>query len=238
MSAALVEDLAAIRTGIVRAALAKRFDVAFDLAAFQLVAAAGAGTCAEPAADIRLGKTELRPMARRNDGGFAAANPGEQLYEAPRPAFMKLESELERFDAFRALPAAEKQSLFAAAVAAALHNQAGVQHRVMPVGERLVELLDVDFAGAVRPTEQYLGQRLTRARILKIAEAVVGPEWAAARRRHKKGQLAAEMAAVFGADPAGRAALDPDARGRIESWAMPGLAAWDAGPKQDGEAAR
>ena len=105
LSAALVEDLAAIRTGIVRAALAKRFDVAFDLAAFQLVADAGASARAERAADIHLSGTSLRPMARQNDGEFAAASPGEQLWEAPRPALMKLESELKRFDAFRALPA-------------------------------------------------------------------------------------------------------------------------------------
>ena len=227
LSAALVEDLAAIRTGIVRAALAKRFDVAFDLAAFQLVADAGASARAERAADIHLSGTSLRPMARQNDGEFAAASPGEQLWEPPRPALMKLKSELKRFDAFRALPLAEKQSLFAAAVAAALRNQAGVEHRPAPVGERLVEMLDIDFAATVRPTEKYFWQRLTRARILEIAEAVVGPEWAAARRRHKKGQLAAEMAAVFGADAAGRAALDPDARERVEQWAMPGLPAWD-----------
>ena len=90
-----------------------------------------------------------------------------------------------------------------------------------------MELLDIDFAAAVRPTEKYFWQRLTRARILEIAETVVGPEWAAARRRHKKGQLAAEMAAVFGADSAGRAALDAEARERVEQWTMPGLPAWD-----------
>ena len=37
LSTAVIDDLAAIRTGIVRAALAKRFDVAFDLAAYLLV---------------------------------------------------------------------------------------------------------------------------------------------------------------------------------------------------------
>ena len=38
------------------------------------------------------------------------------------------------------------------------------------------------------------------------------------------------MAAVFGDDPQGRAALDPEARERIEHWTMPGFKPWD-GPK-------
>ena len=69
--------------------------------------------------------------------------------------------------------------------------------------------------------------RLTRGRMLEIAETVLGKEWAKARRNHKKGQLAADMAAVFGDDPQGRAALDAEARERVEQWAMPGLPAWD-----------
>ena len=140
---------------------------------------------------------------------------------------MKLGDGLKRFDAFRALPDAEKQDLFARAVSAALHNQAANQHHAMPIGERVVELLDIDFARAVRPTEKYFWKRLTRGRMLEIAEAVVGQEWAKARRSHKKGQLAADMAAVFGDDPQGRAALDAEARERVERWAMPGFRAWD-----------
>ena len=140
---------------------------------------------------------------------------------------MKLGDDLKRFDAFRALPDAEKHDLFARAVSAALYNQAANQHHAMPIGERVVELLDIDFAKAVRPTEKYFWKRLTRARMLEIAERVVGKEWAKARRNHKKGQLAADMAAVFGDDPQGRAALDAEARERAEQWTMPGFRAWD-----------
>ena len=144
---------------------------------------------------------------------------------------MKLGDDLKRFDAFRALPDAEKHDLFARAVSAALYNQAANQHRPLPIGERVVELLDIDFAKAVRPTEKYFWKRLTRARMLEIAEAVVGKDWAKARRGHKKGQLAADMAAVFGDDPQGRAALDAEARERVEQWTMPGFRAWDSPDK-------
>ena len=229
LSTAAVDDLAAIRTGIVRAALAKRFDVAFDLAAFLMIRDAGTGTHTSRAADIRLGKTSLRPMGRDNERDFADANPGEQLYQHPQPNWAVLDAELDQFDAFRALDNETKHSLFAQAVAASLYNQAGVQHRVMPIGERVVELLDIDFAAAVRPTDKYFWRRLTRAQLLEIAESVVGPEWAKARRKHKKGELTADMATVFAADPQGRAALEPDARERIERWAMPGFRPWDSG---------
>ena len=226
LSTAVIDDLAAIRNGIVRAALAKRFDLAFDLAAHLLVMDTSTRGSERPA-DIRLGRTSLRPMSRNSESDFAAANPGERLESPPAGQWMKLGDDLKRFDAFRALPDAEKQDLFARAVSAALHNQAANQHRPMPVGERVVELLDIDFARAVRPTEKYFWKRLTRARMLEIAEAVVGKEWAKARRGHKKGQLAADMAAVFGDDPQGRAALDAEARERVEQWTMPGLRAWD-----------
>ena len=226
LSTAVIDDLAAIRTGIVRAALAKRFDVAFDLAAYLLVMDTSTRGTERPA-DIRLVRTSLRPISRNGDSDFAAANPGEKLDSPPAGRWMKLGNDLKRFEAFRALPDAEKQDLFARAVSAALYNQAANQHRAMPIGERVVELLDIDFAKAVRPTEKYFWKRLTRARMLEIAERVVGKEWAKARRNHKKGQLAADMAAVFGDDPQGRAALDAEARERAEQWTMPGFRAWD-----------
>ena len=226
LSTAVIDDLAAIRTGIVRAALAKRFDVAFDLAAYLLVMDTSTRGSERPA-DIRLVRTSLRPISRTSDNDFAAANPGEKLDNPPAGRWMKLGDDLKRFDAFRALPDAEKHDLFARAVSAALYNQAANQHHAMPIGERVVELLDIDFAKAVRPTEKYFWKRLTRARMLEIAERVVGKEWAKARRNHKKGQLAADMAAVFGDDPQGRAALDAEARERAEQWTMPGFRAWD-----------
>ena len=226
LSAAVIDDLAAIRTGIVRAALAKRFDLAFDLAAYLLVMDTSTRGTERPA-DIRLVRTSLRPISRNSENDFAAANPGEKLENPPAGRWMKLGDDLKRFDAFRALPDAEKHDLFARAVSAALYNQAANQHHAMPIGERVVELLDIDFAKAVRPTEKYFWKRLTRARMLEIAERVVGKEWAKARRNHKKGQLAADMAAVFGDDPQGRAALDAEARERAEQWTMPGFRAWD-----------
>ena len=226
LSTAVIDDLAAIRTGIVRAALAKRFDVAFDLAAYLLVMdTAMRGT--ERPADIRLGRTSLRPTDRNGDSDFADANPGEKLDNPPAGQWMKLNDDVKRFDAFRALPDTEKQNLLARAVSTALYNQAANQHRPLPIGERVVELLDIDFAQAVRPTEKYFWKRLTRARMLEIAETVIGTEWAKARRSHKKAQLAADMAAVFGDDPQGRVALDAEARERVEEWAMPGFRAWD-----------
>ena len=226
LSTTVIDDLAAIRSGIVRAALAKRFDVAFDLAAYLLVMDTSTRGTERPA-DIRLVRTSLRPMSRNGENDFAAANPGEKLENPPAGRWMKLGDDLKRFDAFRALPDAEKHDLFARAVSAALYNQAANQHRATPIGERVVERLDIDFAKAVRPTEKYFWKRLTRGRMLEIAETVVGKEWAKARRNHKKGQLAADMAAVFGDDPQGRAALDAEARERVEQWALPGFRAWD-----------
>ena len=229
LSTAITDDLAAIRIGVVRAALAKRFGVAFDHAAYLLIMDAAGRARSERPADIRLGRTSLRRHGRQNDGDFADANSGEKLHAPPPGKWMKIGDELKRFDAFRALPADGKRGLFARAVATALHHEAANQHQVIRATERIVELLDIDFAAAVRPTEEYFWKCLTRARLLETAEAVVGEDWGAARLNHKKGELAAAIATVFGPDPAGRLALDADARERIERWTMPGFRPWDAG---------
>ena len=231
LSAAVVDDLKAIRTGIVRAALAKRSDLAFDLVAYQLVMAARDESHVDRTADIRLNLTPLRPANRYDDGAdFAAANPGEQLYEPPRDPALDLDEDLARFDAFRALPDDRKHALFAAAVAGALFNHLGNEYCVNDVAERLVDLLDIDFATAVRPTEAYFWKRLTKAQLLEIGQTVVGDEWHKTRRTYKKGELAADMAAIFGPDPQGRAGLDAETRDRIEQWVMPGFTPWNGKP--------
>ena len=120
-------------------------------------------------ADIRLNLTPLRPMTRKDDGAhFTAANPGEQLYEPPRDPVLDVDEDLARFDAFRALPDERKHALFAAALAGALYNHLGNEYCVNDVAERLVDLLDIDFAAAVRPTETYFWKRLTKAQLLEI----------------------------------------------------------------------
>ena len=231
LSAAVVDDLKAIRTGIVRVALGKRFDLAFDLVAYQLVTSALDQRHTSRAADIRLNLTPLRPMTRKpDDAEFTAANPGEQLYEPPRDPALDLDEDLARFDAFRALPDERKHALFAAAVAGALYNHLGNEYRVNDVAERLVDLLDIDFATAVRPTETCFWKRLTKAQLLEIGQAVVGDEWHKTRRTYKKGELAADMAAIFGTDPQGRAGLDAETRDRVEQWVMPGFTPWDGKP--------
>ena len=231
LSAAVVDDLKAIRTGIVRVALAKRFDLAFDLVAYQLVMNAHDERHISRAADIRLNRTPLRPMTRKDDDTeFTAANPGEQLYEPPRDPALDLDEDLARFDAFRALPDERKHALFAAAVAGALYNHLGNEYCGNDVAERLVDLLDIDFAAAVRPTETCFWKRLTKAQLLEIGQAVVGDEWHKTRRTYKKGELAADMAAIFGTDPQGRAGLDAETRDRVEQWVMPGFTPWDGKP--------
>ncbi|MDE0456094.1 MAG: ParB/RepB/Spo0J family partition protein [Chromatiales bacterium] len=234
LSAAVIDDLKAIRTGITRIALAKRFDLAFDLVAYQLVMSAHDEGHISRAADIRLNLTPLRPLTRKDDdAGFSAANPGEQLYEPPGDPALDHEDDLARFDAFRALPPERKHALFAAAAAGALHNHLGNEYHPNDVAERLVDLLDIDFAAAVRPTETYFWKRLTKAQLLEIGQTVIGDDWHKTRRSYKKGELAADMAAIFGPDPQGRAGLDAEARDRVEQWVMPGFTPWNGKPPHE-----
>ena len=225
MSLSLTNDLKSIRTGVVKARLARNFTVAFDLFLFELVEklhTLGRDNCTS----ITGTETHMRPVDRLREDDFAIANPGEKLFVRPK-LDIAAEDRLARFDALRNLDRRTKQRLFAGCVAAFLNDQIAFEPRAKPELERVIELLDIDFAGQVRPTEQYFWRRLKREQLLKVGRQVLGDAWADARLRAKKATLAEELGGIFGSKPAARGGFDAEVRERIEAWTMPGFKPWD-----------
>ena len=133
----LADDLRAIRTALVKAHLAGDFEAAFDLVVFQMVRSifANGYTASWHALDIAFNETAERPSARANDDGFAAWSPGEAMLSdwSHLPfEWMEGEDDAACFAALQALPRADKERLFAAAVARTVKGQLAFEHDARP----------------------------------------------------------------------------------------------------------
>ena len=229
----LADDLRAVRTALVKAHLAGDFEAAFDLTVFQLVRAVFAQgyTFSHHALDIAFNETADRPTTRMNDEDFAAWSPGEAMLDdcSDLPFdWMEKDDDAACFAALRALPRADKERLFAAAVARTVKGQLAFEHGARPELEATVARLDIDFAKHVRPTAALLWSRIRKDRILDIARDTLGAAWASARSRYKKVDLARSMEEAFapGKPPAG---IGAEAHAAALAWTPPGFSAFDTG---------
>ena len=232
----LADDLRAVRTTLVKAHLSQDFEAAFDLTLFQLARAAFTDGYRADALDIAVRETADRPPSRMNDDDFAAWSPGEAMI-AERSGlsldWMKDEDDAAAFAAMRALPEADKQALFAAAVSRTIKGQLAFEPGARPELEATIARLDIDFAKHVRPGAAMLWSRIRKDRILAVARATLGPVWASSRAKFKKVDLARAMEEAFAADPP--AGLNPSARAAALAWTPPGFAPFDAGRMEEHE---
>ena len=236
----LADDLRAIRTALVKAHLAGDFEAAFDLVVFQMVRAVFARgyTASWHALDIVFNETAERPSMRANDDGFAAWSPGEAMLSdwSHLPfEWMEGDDDAACFAALQALPRADKERLFAAAVARTVKGQLAFEHDARPELEATVARLGIDFAKHVRPTAEMLWSRITKSRILDVARKTFGAAWAAARSKYKKPDLAKAMEEAFAAGPP-PVGLGASAHSAALAWTMPGFAAFDAGGAEEAPA--
>ncbi|MDE0356019.1 MAG: ParB N-terminal domain-containing protein [Deltaproteobacteria bacterium] len=227
----LSDDLRSIRTALVKAHLGKDFEAAFDLMLFQLGRAVFAHASQAHALDIAISETPDRPTMRMNDKDFDTWSPGEAML-ADRSGlsldWLTIEEDAESFAALRALPRADKEALFAAAVARTVKGQLAFEPQARPELEATIARLDIDFAGSVRPSADMLWSRINKGRILDIARETLGAAWASARAKSKKADLARAMEEAFaaGSPPLG---ITADAHAAALAWTPPGFAAFDAG---------
>ena len=233
----LGDDLRSIRTALVKAHLANDFEAAFDLMVFQLVRAVFAQgyTGSSHALDIAFNETADRPTTRTNDDDFAGWSPGEAMLAdwSHLPfEWMEGDDDAACFAALRELPRADKEKLFAAAVARTVKGQLAFEHGARPELEATVARLDIDFAKHVRPTADMLWSRIRKDRILDVARQTLGTAWASARSKYKKADLATAMEEAFaaGTPPVG---IGATAHAAALAWTMPGFAAFDTGSTVD-----
>ena len=228
----LGDDLRAIRTSLIKAHLAQDFSAAFDLSLFQMARAVFRTGYRPHALDISVVETRDRPPIRGNDERFAEAARGEAMLELNRSVlplnWLDMEDDGEAFQALRGLSDADKQSLFAACVARTVKGQLAFEPSARPELEATVARLDIDFARHYRPDAELFWSRLNKAKILEIASAILGPDWAAARAKSKKAQIVSSVARAFGSDDAQASHVPATARASALEWTPPGFRAFDA----------
>ena len=229
----LADDLRSVRTALVKAHLAEDFEAAFDLTVFQLVRAVFARgyTASWHALDIAFNETADRPTNRTNDDDFAGWSPGEAMLAdwSHLPfEWMEGDDDAACFAELRALPRADKEKLFAAAVARTVKGQLAFEHDARPELEATVARLDIDFAKHVRPNADLFWSRIKKSHILDIARQTLGAAWASARSKYKKADLAKAMEEAFaaGTPPVG---IGATMHAAALAWTMPGFAAFDTG---------
>ena len=227
----LAEDLRLIRTAIVKAHLESDFDLAFDVATYQMATAVFGDTQRGPTT-IDINPTTDSPAAGdpRANESLAEGNPGARMLAASAAKlpldWLNQPAAAERFREFRDLGAKDKRKLFAAAVARALMPQLAFDPKGQPETEAIVSALDIPFHRLYRPDLDGFWRRMGRREMLAIAAETLDEDWSDAHASDRKDTLAQAMAAAFGHDtPPAALGITDEARARALEWAPPGFEA-------------
>ncbi len=203
------------RTKIVRSHLSGAFPEAFDLLLFQM---AREIFCVEryynQPLDVELFRYGSRHDASDSiDVGTLATDWASEADDGVA------------FEKMRSLNDEDKQKLFAACVAITYKGQLTIDAGVKPEVEQVVDDLGIDFATRFRPTVDNFWGRLTKGRMLEIAEETLGAEWADAHAGDKKAVLAQAMEDAFADGDDVPEGVTPEGRKAALAWTPEGFVA-------------
>ncbi len=203
------------RTRIVRSHLSGAFTEAFDLLLFQM---------AREVFAVERYFTHALDVELFRDGSRHEAASSIDI-EALSTDWARESDDGVAFEQMRSLSEQEKQALFAACVAMTLRGQLTVDATVSPEVEMVVDDLGIDFEANFRPTVDNFWGRLTKPRILAIAEDTLGAEWADAHSGDKKAALAQAMEDTFAEGDDLPEGITPEGRESALAWTPAGFVA-------------
>ena len=221
LPASLRHELAAARLQVAQVELVRHPDIAFDLLVFQVTSVIlGYPRSTEEAADVHF-----RVPRRQNAGDFEPTIAGETLASLAAGLstdWLRQESEVARFEAFRQLPEEAKQQLLAYCVAMTLKPKLAPRPGEKTTAYDLaLSLTCGDVASFWRPTSVNFLGRINRSQLLAIGREVFGDGWSHSRAADKKASLVGQLH---------RALADPDKPGRtpqqverLKSWLPAGM---------------
>ena len=223
---ALRSDFRVMRTIAVRRALSRDPAAAADILAFTLArqGQARAGHRYEPQA-LALRRDYQAVYASDAFKDSSAMDHYERFPDAVDASWLDEADTGAAFRAFRALPAADRASILAHAVANLTVHALGDDEGVSGAHEQLVCDLDVDFPaelaaiGAQPFDADMIWNRMNKALILGAGGEALGDDWAKTHRNFKKRDLADAAAKAFGHDPSRDAETD---RAAVR-WLPPGF---------------
>ena len=227
LSAALADDLRAIRHQILKAHLAGNFETAFDLNLYSLCNSVFA-------VGYRPKPIDLSVTSAMNQGSAAhlTGTVAEKMLEAQRKAlrldWMQLPKP-EDFVALSALKLREKQALFALATACGLVPQLSVDQGANQAIEEAGRRMAVDVAACWRPTAASYFGRVKKEMSLDVARELIGDRWADEHGGDRKAVLAEAMEAAFCEQARERAGLTPAIAAKTARWLPAGMGLGDKG---------
>ena len=227
LSAALADDLRAIRHQILKAHLAGDFETAFNLNLYSICNSVFA-------TGYRPKPIDLAVTSAMNQGSVThlTRTIAEKMLEAQRKAlrldWMQLPKP-EDFVALSALKPREKQALFAFATACGLVPQLSIDHGANPVIEEAGRRMAVDVAACWRPTAASYFGRVKKEMSLDVARELIGDRWADEHGGDRKAVLAEAMEAAFSEQARERAGLTPAIAAMTARWLPAGMGLGDKG---------
>ncbi|MDF0546072.1 ParB N-terminal domain-containing protein [Sphingobium sp. H39-3-25] len=211
LSARLYDELAMQRRDVLAAAMLSHPALALDYALFVMIddrtssfSAYGSTIRAQSPQDPAGGEQP----ATRARSYLAEAHDGLDA------SWLEHKSEVDRFEAFRALDDDSKAAWLAYIVAISLEAKGGNRAEQCPLHNRLATIMEVDVAAWWRPTSENFFDRISKGSILSLLNEVGGAPLTARHATMKKSEISGSCAKLF----AGEAIVEPEVRDAALAW--------------------
>jgi ParB family chromosome partitioning protein len=230
LSARLYDELAMQRRDVLAAALLSHPALALDYALFVMIDDR-ASTLGGYGSTIRA-RSPQDPVSGEQQPDTRARSYLAEAHDGLDAGWTEHKSELDRFEAFRALDDDSKAAWLAYVVAMSLEAKAGYRAEQCPLHNRLATIMEVDVANWWRPTSENFFDRVSKGSILTLLAEVGGAALTARHATMKKSEISESCAKLF----AGEAIVEPEVRAAALAWVPNAMRFLDQAEADDLEA--
>lgn len=233
LSSRLYDELAIQRRDILASCILAQPALALDYALFVMVDAR-TKTASRYTYNATKYGTTIRASGPQDPsvGDMPTSRARDYLAEAHEgldAAWTEHESEVDRFEAFRALDDDSKANWLAYIVAISLEAKPGISNEQIPLHNRLASILDIDVASWWRPTSENFFDRVNKGSILTLLDEVGGPALSGRHASLKKTEISASCQKLF----AGDTIVEPEIKEAALAWVPNAMRFLDGQPGDD-----
>jgi ParB family chromosome partitioning protein len=218
LSGRLYDELAIQRRDILASCLLAQPALALDFALFVMIDARMCSSGGPADSAVKYGTT-IRAMGPQDPmvGDMPSSRARAYLAEAHDgldAAWTEHDSEVDRFEGFRALDDDSKANWLAYIVALSLEAKPGPSNVQVALHNRIATILEVDVAGWWRPTSENFFDRVNKGTILSLLHDVGGPALTARHASLKKTEISESCQKLF----AGESIVEPEVKQAALAW--------------------
>lgn len=233
LSSRLYDELAMQRRDILASCILAQPALALDYALFVMVDARTKTPGRYSYNSTKYGTT-IRAGAPQdpNAGDMPTSRSREYLAEAHEGldgGWTEHESEIDRFEGFRALDDDSKANWLAYIVAISLEAKPGISNEQIPLHNRLASILEIDVASWWRPTSENFFDRVNKGSILSLLDEVGGPALSGRHASLKKTDISASCQKLF----AGDTIVEPEIKEAALAWVPNAMRFLEGQPEAD-----